>query len=321
MRILLWHVHGSWTTAFVQGGHTYLVPVNPQRDAYGLGRARTYPWPEDVVEVSPKELARTDVDVVVLQRPEEWELARRWLGRDLPTVYVEHNTPRGDVPNTRHPMADRDDLTLVHVSHFNELFWDSGATRTAVIEHGIPDPGARYTGELGRFGVATNEPVRRGRVTGTDLMPRFARVAPLDVFGMGVSGLPPRLGLPKGAIEVYDDPPQSFLHAELPRRRAYLHLTRWTSLGLSLLEAMFLGMPVLALAVTEATRAVPPGAGVLATRVDDLVDAARWLLTDEAAARRMGEAARIAVRDRYGLPRFLSDWDRLLKEVITCASP
>ena len=24
MRILLWHVHGSWTTAFVQGPHDYL---------------------------------------------------------------------------------------------------------------------------------------------------------------------------------------------------------------------------------------------------------------------------------------------------------
>ena len=44
MRILLWHVHGSWTTAFVQGGHEYLVPVTGDRGPYGLGRARTYPW-------------------------------------------------------------------------------------------------------------------------------------------------------------------------------------------------------------------------------------------------------------------------------------
>ena len=82
---------------------------------------------------------------------------------------------------------------------------------------------------------------------------------------------------------------------------------------------MFLGMPVLALAVTEVVQAVPPGAGVLSTRVDELVDAARWLLADEAAARRLGTAARAAARDRYGLPRFLSEWDRLLKEVSTCA--
>jgi hypothetical protein len=309
VRILLWHVHGSWTTALVQSGHTYLIPVNPRRDSYGLGRARTYPWPEDVLEVTGDELRHQDVDVLLAQRPEELELARRWLGRSVPTVFVEHNTPRGEVPDTRHPMADRDDLTLVHVSHFNELFWDNGGTRTVVIEHGIPDPGHRYTGELPRFGVATNEPVRRGRVTGTDLLPRFAQVAPLDVYGIGVGELS---GV---GITAHDDPPQSFLHEQLARRRAYLHLTRWTSLGLSLLEAMFLGLPVLGLAVTEAVRAVPPGAGVLSTRVDELVEAARWLLADPSAAREMGRAGRGAVQDRYGLSRFLADWDRLLKEV------
>jgi Glycosyl transferases group 1 len=335
MRILLWHVHGSWTTAFVQGGHTYLVPVNEQRDTYGLGRARTYPWPDEVLELSMEELAAADIDVVVLQRPEELALVTQWLGRRVPTIYVEHNTPKGGVPNTRHPMADREDLTLVHVTHFNDLLWDAGATRTVVVEHGIPDPGHRYTGELPRFGVATNEPVRRGRVTGTDLLPRFAAVAPLDVYGIGVAALPGHLAsrhlgrigeaapvrLAPSAVTAYEDPPQSMLHDELPRRRAYLHLTRWTSLGLSLLEAMFLGMPVVALAVTEAVRAVPAGAGVLSTSVDELVDAARWLLHDEPAAHRLGTAARAAVRERYGLPRFLSDWDRLLKEVISCASP
>src|SRR2546429_1831473 len=281
MRILLWHVHGSWTTAFVQGGHTYLVPVNAARDAYGRGRARTYPWPDTVREVPPARLRDEDIDVVVLQRPEERELARHWLGRRVPTVYVEHNTPKGDVPNTRHPMADRDDLTVVHVTHFNELFWDNGGTRTTVIEHGIPDPGHRYTGELARFVVATNEPVRRGRVTGTDLLARFAAIAPLDVYGMGVAGLA------DDRITPYDDPPQRFLHDELARRRAYLHLPRWTSLGLSLLEAMFLGMPVLALAVTEAVRAVPPGAGGLSTPGEELLRAARWVPVAESAAHRL----------------------------------
>lgn len=315
MNILLWHVHGSWTTAFVQGGHRYLVPVTPDRGPYGLGRARTYDWPDTVVERTPDELAAEDVDVAVLQRPDEAELARRWLGRAVPTVYVEHNTPKGDVPDTRHPMADRDDLVLVHVTHFNDLFWDAGGTRTVVIEHGIPTPAHRYRGDLPRLGVATNEPARRWRVTGTDLMPRFAAVAPLDVYGMGVAGLPAALGLPAGRLAVHDDPTQDEMHARISRCRAYLHLTRWTSLGLSLLEAMAMGMPVLALASTEAVAAVPASAGVLSTRVDTLVEAARWLLADPAAAARLGEGARVAASTRYGLVRFLTDWDLLLKEV------
>ena len=69
MNVLLWHVHGSWTTAFVQGDHRYLVPVLPDRGPDGLGRARTWDWPHSVEEVTPEQAAQADVDVVVLQRP------------------------------------------------------------------------------------------------------------------------------------------------------------------------------------------------------------------------------------------------------------
>lgn len=320
MRILLWHVHGAWTTAFVQGGHDYLVPTTPDRGPYGLGRARTYPWPDNVREVSPEDLASADVDVVLMQRPEEWQLAERWLRRrpgvDVPVVFVEHNTPKqGDVPNSRHPMADRDDVTLVHVTHYNRLIWDNGSTRTEVVEHGIPDPGPIWTGERRRIATAINEPIRRWRVTGTDLLPRFAEVAPVDVYGMKVIGLPEHLGLPGDRMAVVEDPPQATMHAEIARRRVYLHPHRWTSLGLSLLEAMSAGMPVVVLATTEAVMAVPPGAGVLSTNVDELVEGARWLASDVEAARRCGEVARRAAQTRYGLARFLADWDALLKEV------
>ncbi|MEW1589332.1 glycosyltransferase [Micromonospora vinacea] len=323
MNILLWHVHGSWTTSFVHGSHRYLIPTTPDRGPFGLGRARTYPWPDSAVEVSPEELPDADVDLVILQRPEEIDRAEEWLrrrpGRDLPAIYVEHNTPKGDVPNTRHPMADRDDLLVAHVTGFNQIFWDTGATRTTVVDHGIVAPSASYTGELDRLAVVINEPVRRGRVTGTDLLPQFAEIAPLDVFGMGVAGLADHLGLPAERLISHDDVPQDRMHAELARRRAYLHLCRWTSLGLSLIEAMAIGMPVVALATTEAVMAVPPEAGALATRTDTLLDAARRFITEPATARQAGAAARTAARDRYGLDRFLADWDRLLEEEV-CGS-
>ncbi|MEU1359267.1 glycosyltransferase [Micromonospora zamorensis] len=323
MNILLWHVHGSWTTSFVHGSHRYLIPTTPDRGPYGLGRARTYPWPDSAVEITPEDLPGADIDLVVLQRPEEIDRAEAWLrrrpGRDIPAIYVEHNTPKGDVPNTRHPMADRDDLLIAHVTGFNQIFWDTGATRTTVVDHGIVAPSVSYTGELDRLAVVINEPIRRGRVTGTDLLPRFAEIAPLDVFGMGVAGLADHLGLPADRLISHDDVPQHRMHAELARRRAYLHLCRWTSLGLSLIEAMAIGMPVVALATTEAVTAVPPDAGALATRTDTLLDAARRFIAEPATARQAGAAARTAARDRYGLDRFLADWDRLLEEEV-CGS-
>ena len=319
MRVLLWHVHGSWTTAFVQGGHDYLLPVNDARDRDGLGRAATWDWPATAREVPCAELADSDPDLVVLQRPHELDLVRRWLrrepGRDLPAVYLEHNTPRGDPGEARHPMADRSDIPVVQVTHFNDVFWDCGAAPTTVIEHGICDPGHHYTGELRRVAVAVNEPIRRGRITGTDLLPRFATEVGIDVFGMQVAGLPQALGLDDEQMKAYEDPPQLRLHHLMAARRAYLHVHRWTSLGLSLIEAMQLGMPVVVLASTEAVEAVPAGAGVVSTRVGVLGGALRELMHDRDLARERGRQARTAALERYGLARFLDDWDRVLKEV------
>ncbi|MCD4532569.1 glycosyltransferase [Nocardioides sp. cx-169] len=317
MRILLWHVHGSWTTSFVQGPHEYVVPVTADRGPDGLGRARTWDWPASVREVAAEDLLDLDVDLVVLQRPHERDLAERWLGRrpgrDLPAVYVEHNTPTGDVPDTQHPLADQDRILLAHVTGFNQLFWDCGSARTVVVDHGIVDPGHRYTGEIARAAVAINDPVRRGRSVGTDLVPLLARTSGVDVFGMRVDLLPAATGLPPRQLSVYEDLPQDRMHDELARRRVYVHTARWTSLGLSLLEAMHLGMPVVALATTEAALAVPPHTGVVATRPEEVAAAAAAFLADPALAARTGAAARRHALERYGLKRFLDDWDVLLE--------
>ena len=316
MRVLLWHVHGSWTTAFVQGPHECLLPVTPERGPDGLGRARTFAWPDSAVEVTREEAARAEVDVVVLQRPSELQgLAADWLGgrrpgRDVPAVYLEHNAPQGRVNDLRHVAADRDDLVVVHVTHFNDLFWDCGSTPTRVIEHGVVDPGDRYTGEVPAAAVVINEARRRGRVTGTDLLERLGAAVPVDLFGMRSDQL---AGTP--GVRSVADLAQERLHAEMARRRLYLHPVRWTSLGRSLLEAMHRGMPVVALATTEVVEAVPPDAGVVSTQVEVLADAARRLVADPEQARLMGKAARAAATARYGLERFLADWDALLEEV------
>jgi hypothetical protein len=308
MRILFWHVHGSYATALVQGDHEYVVPVLPDRGPDGVGRARTWEWPDSVVELPPEELRDADFDVVVLQRPHELaHLCEDWTGRrpgrDVPAVYLEHNAPQGRIADMRHPGADRGDLLLVHVTHFNDLFWDTGTTPTRVIDHGVVDPGYRYSGEVPHGAVVINEARRRARVTGTDLLDRFAAAAPIDLFGMDA----PSLG--------GTDLPQQELHDAMARRRVYVHPIRWTSLGLSLLEAMHLGMPVVALATTEAAEAVPEEAGCVSTDVDKLAAALRRFVQDPDEARRRGQAARAAVLERYGLGRFLSDWDAVLEEV------
>lgn len=106
------------------------------------------------------------------------------------------------------------------------------------------------------------------------------------------------------------------LHRELARRRVYVHTPRWTSLGLSLLEAMHIGMPVVALGCTEAMRAVSAEVGAISTNVEELVAATRRLVADPALAEEKGRRAREIALARYGLDAFLRNWDVLLKEVI-----
>jgi Glycosyl transferases group 1 len=306
VRTLMWHVHGSYMTALVRGRHEFVLPVTPDRGPDGRGRALTWDWPPNAREVAPPQLRDESIDVVVLQRPHELALCEEWTGRkpgpDLPAVYLEHNAPQGTVNDMRHPVADRDDVLLVHVTHFNDLFWDAGSTPTTVVEHGIVDPGELYVGDLPCAVACINEPLRRARVTGTDLLARFAAHAPIDLFGIGSEAAG---GLGNLA--------QEELHREMARRRVYLHPFRWTSLGLALIEAMHLGMPVVALATTEVAAAVSDDTGAVSTDVEELGTVLARLIADPEEARQRGKAARQYALGRYGLDRFLADWDVVLE--------
>lgn len=311
--VLVWHVHGSWLQALVSGGHRYLIPVNAAGDADGrglLGRG----WPH-AREVEAARLRDEDIDLVVLQRPEELELVARWTGRtpgrDLAAVFVEHNAPRPFAVDSVHPLAGRGDIPLVHVTDFNRLMWDNGRAPTVVIDHGIADPGPRYTGDVAAAATMINEPLRRWRTVGADLLAPLGARVPIDVWGIGTPALAERSW---PGVRARGDVTGTPLWAEVARRRVYLHTARWTSLGLSLLEAMFLGMPVVAVASTMAPLVVPAEAGVVSADVETLASALEGFVSDPTAAAAAGKAARDFAMAHFSLDRFLHDWDRLIDD-------
>ncbi|WP_286149248.1 glycosyltransferase [Mycobacterium sp. IS-1496] len=310
---MTWHVHGSWTQALVSGRHRYLIPVNEAKDADGrglLGRD----WPR-AREVDVERLRDEHIDLVVLQRPEEIDLTERWTGRrpgvDVAAVFVEHNAPRPFAVDSVHPLADRGDIPVVHVTDFNRLMWDTGKAPTLVVNHGIADPGLRYTGEIAAAATMINEPVRRWRTVGTDLLAPLGARVPIDVWGIATPALADR-NWP--GVRAQGDVPGPQLWQDVARRRVYLHTARWTSLGLSLLEAMFLGMPVVAVASTMAPLVVPAEAGVVSADVETLASALERFVSDPPAAGAAGKAARDFAMAHFSLDRFLGDWDRLIDD-------
>jgi len=69
------------------------------------------------------------------------------------------------------------------------------------------------------------------------------------------------------------------------------------------------------LAATEAAQVIPSNVGMVSNRVDELVSAASTFTADRELAADLGLQGRKYALERFGLGRFLYDWDKLLEDV------
>lgn len=319
LNILVWQIHGSYLNTLVQAPHRFYLPTKPGKpEGYG-GCGPTYPWSPETVEVPAEEVCDLDLDLAIYQTEKNlFEDAREILSpeqRALPAIYLEHNTPQGRINEMVHPVNDPRVL-LVHVTHFNDLFWNCRDTPTRVIDHAVMPSSGGYTGEFEKGVSLVNDMPRRKRVVGGDVFARAREEIPLDLFGFNSE-----------EVGGFGDLPQAEVHERMKAYRFYFNPIRYTSLPLSVLEAMELGLPVVALATTELVSVIKDGEnGFIDTNVENLVRRMRRLLSDPEEARRIGEAGRRTARERFGLERFVADWEAAfeealkLREVAPCAS-
>lgn len=326
LNVLVWQIHGSYLNTLVQGfagaPHRFYLPTKTGKpEGYG-GRGPTYSWSPETLEVPAEEVRDLDLDLVIYQTEKNFTQDGREIlapeQRALPAIYLEHNTPQGRINEMVHPVNDPG-MLLVHVTHFNDLFWDCRETSTRVIDHAVvpSTPEGGYTGELEKGVSLVNDMPRRKRVVGGDVFARVSEEVPLDLFGFNSKKMAGGFG----------DLPQAEVHERMKAYRFYFNPIRYTSLPLSVLEAMEIGLPVVALATTELVTVIQDGEnGFIDTNVDRLVHRMRGLLADPEEARRIGEAGRRTTRERFGLERFVADWEDAfekaigLREVAACAS-
>jgi hypothetical protein len=302
LRVVTWHVHGNYLLYLSRAEVEIYLPVAPGMPGYG-GRGETFAFPDRVRDVPADAVRDLEFDCILFQT------ARNYLEdqyeilsdeqRALPRIYLEHDPPQQHPTDTRHPVDDPETL-LVHVTDFNDLMWDSGRTPTRVIEHGVfvPD-GVRHTGELARGIVVVNHLRRRGRRLGADVFERARDKVSLDLVGMDAESFG---GL--GEIK-----PRDLARFEA-RYRFFFNPIRYTSLGLAVIEAMMIGMPIVGLATTEMATAVEDGvSGFISTDVRTLISGMQGLLADPGEARRLGENARRLALERFSIDRFARDWE------------
>lgn len=306
LRVLTWHVHGSYLYYLSHAHHDFFVPMKPGRpEGYG-GRAGTLPWPDNLYEVPAESVRDMELDCILFQSHRNYEIDQYEIltgsQRQLPRIYLEHDPPRESPTDTKHPVDDPS-MLLVHCTAFNELMWDNNRTPTRVIDHGVKVPeDVRYSGDLERGLVIVNGLKARGRRLGLDIFERIRQEVPLDLVGMQSEEL-------GGLGEVR--------HEELlrmaARYRFLFNPIRYTSMGLAVCEAMMAGVPIVGLATTEMATAIQNDvSGYVDTDVGKLCACMKRLLGSRQEALRISEGARRRASERFGMRRFIEDWDATL---------
>jgi glycosyltransferase involved in cell wall biosynthesis len=309
LRVLTWHTHGSYLYYLTQAPHEFFVVSKPGRPPGYAGVCGHLPWGPNVHDLPASEVGREQLDCILFQDDAQYSTDRHELlsaaQRRLPKIYLEHDPPRGNPTDELHP-ADDEDVLVVHVTPFNALMWRHERSPTRVVEHGVIEPeGVEYRGELPRGIVVVNHLARRGRRLGHDLFVAARERVPLDLVGMGAEEA-------GGVGEVQHDA----LPAFAARYRFFFNPIRYTSLGLAVIEAMMIGLPVIAFATTEMATVVDNGeTGYVDTSLDRLVERMQELVAAPAEARRLGRAARAYARERFGIGRFVADWNSTLEAV------
>lgn len=312
LKILTWHIHGSYLYYLVKDSpHTFYLPTKPNREhGYG-GRAGSWAWPDRVIEVPAEGVRDLPLDLILFQArknyfEDQFEILTD-AQRKLPRVYLEHDPPREHPTDTCHPLDDPNTL-LVHVTPFNDLMWESRGTPTLVIEHGVVIPkDPLYSGKIPKGIVVINQLKKRGRRLGADIFLKVKEGIPLDLIGMEAELLGGLGEVPHQKLALFE-----------ADYRFFFNPIRYTSLGLAVLEAMAIGMPIVGLGTTEMATVIENGvSGYVDTRLKNLVDGMRNLLKDPQEARTLGIGARRRALERFSIKRFTEDWNRAFSWVTT----
>ncbi len=255
LKILIWHIHGSYLNTLARIEADWYLPVKPGRpEGYG-GRGRTFDLPSYMREVPAERVRDLELDLIIYQTPKNYFEDQFEILSDeqrlLPKIYLD-----------------------------------------------AIDPSIRYSGHIERGITVINGMQKRPRIAGYDIFQHAQHRTPLEAVGMGTEEF--------GGL---GDVPYRDLHRRVAEYRYLFSPIRYTSLPLAVIEAMTIGMPVVALATTELPTVINNGVtGFISCDIDKLIDAMQFLLTNPDEARRIGENARVAAGVRFGLDRFIHDW-------------
>jgi hypothetical protein len=260
--------------------------------------------PEEAEAQVPPDL---DFDVVLSQNKfGQYQIAHQFsVGCHIPLVSLEHTLPHpGWNPMQTAQLRDQRGHMNVFLSEYSADAWGWGED-AIIIPPGIDTEAFTPEWALPRQGVilsVVNDWINRDWACGFRLWQKVTHGLPVFVLG-------DTPGLSKPAKD----------HAELlgvyRQCQVFLNTSLHSTCPFTLLEAMACGCAVVSTATTMIPQVVKDGVnGYVSNDPEVLAARCKELLADPEKCRRLGEAARKTIEDKYSFRRMAHDWDVVLRK-------
>ncbi|WP_299289775.1 glycosyltransferase [uncultured Mucilaginibacter sp.] len=298
-KIFTWPVQQQYLLELAQGDFEIYIPEGQNESFRNFFSAQ-----KNVVETNVAEIKDLQLDCILFQDEHSYQTAQYEVlspqQRELPKVYLEHNPPKQHPTNTKHWVEDVD-VQLVHVNHYNALMWDNNSVPVSVIENGVPENHASFTGEKLCGVVVLEENPADNRVTGMDIFMQVKEALPLEIIQIGKKDI------------TYQN-----LAEKLSPYRFLFCPDRYASPSFAVQQAMMIGMPVVGLATTDLPTIISNEvSGFVHSDLQYLIGKMQQLIADPQSAASLGANARSFAIKIFSSKRFLADWKQLIQKTVT----
>jgi hypothetical protein len=249
--------------------------------------------------------------VVSQSKAGQYQVARKIADQlSVPLITIEHTLPSQDWSKEyiRKSHSMRGDVD-VFITKFQKEQWEWPVSDTPMI------PCAVDTNEFtpddsvvrgNKVVTVVNDYVNRDQFCNFSLYKRIMEKGRFEADAIGDTK-----GFSEAANGVGD------LIGRLRSCGVFLNTSSWSTMPVSLLEAMSVGCPI----VTSATCSIPDiiengETGWCSNDEDFLIDRIKWCLENKEEAKIMGEKARIVACDMYDNSRFKHSWGQVFDQVL-----
>lgn len=308
LNILTFPTHERYETNLAKTGHNfYAVQANGIKD----WKTQYAPVPENY-HLLDKNLGDRqipnylDIDIILSQNKfGQFQIAKQ-LARELhcPLISLEHTLPHMDwnasTRNERHMTGDIN----VFISDYSISKWDmTEANNVRVIRHCVDSelfkPEEYASGRENRIISVVNDWINRDWCCNFQGWYRVTKDLP--TFPVGDTR-----GLSRPAKDVPE------LVSMYANSRIFINTSTISPVPSALLEAMSCGCACVTTATCMIPEIVENGVnGFITNDEKEMRDYLELLLRDEDLATRLGEAARQTIIDKFGVDRFVSEWNEV----------